>query len=271
MNSTKNGTAVPPPVLRSEDGPCQDVLTCPICCEIPLRPVVTTPCDHIFCRSCAEHAISNRAECPVCRQQMTMRNVKAIAGSLRRIWERIPVSCPAPKCQWVGMVGNYMAHAQACRCGPAFVNQAAIDQLEKAISDLKCSHKKELDEKDRAHKTELEERDRVLRKEIDALKLKINSLTVSFDASYRYDRFRVIELAQLICRNLLSLPPGIDRNRIFNCVKKCFDAYASNWDDNPEYLDTDVRMLLNVCRASTWFTDHQIDCFTSWCQSMGWS
>ena len=258
MNSTNNDTAVPPPVLRSEDGPCQDVLTCPVCCEIPLQPIVTSPCDHIFCRSCAEQAISNRAECPVCRQQMTMRNVKAMEGPLRRIWERIPVSCPTINCKWVGMVGNYMAHAHACRCGPSLSNQAASVHFEKKISDLKCLHEKKLEERDRAHKME-----------IAALKRKIHSLTECFDAAYQYDRFRVVELTQLICRNLEDKPPEIDRNRIFNCVKKCFDDCERNWSDNPEHLALDVRMLLNVCRASTWFTPNQNSCLTSWCQAMG--
>ena len=187
---------------------------------------------------------------------MTMRNLNAIEGPLRRIWERIPVSCPTQDCQWVGIIGNYMAHAHACRCGPSlFFNHAATAQLENEIRELKSSHKNELEAKDL---------------EIAALKLEIHTLKYGFDATYQYDRFRVIELTQLICRNLEEKPPAIDSNRNFNCVKKCFDDFERGWTDNPEYLAVDVRMLLNVCLASTWFTNNQNDCFRRWCQKSDW-
>ena len=160
--------------------------------------------------------------------------------------------------QWVGMIGSCKARVQAYRCGPyLFYHHAAIGQFEKQISDLKCSLDKALKKRDRNHKME-----------ISALKLKIHTLTECFDTTYQYDRFRVIELTQLICRNLVNKPPEIDSNRIFSCIKNCVHDYEQGWADNPEYLDLDVRMLLNVCRASTWFTSNQLDCFCSWCQNI---
>ena len=251
------------PVLRTEDGPCQDVLTCPVCCEIPLDPIVTTPCDHIFCRGCVEQAITLRRECPSCRQSLTMRNLTAIQGPLRRIWERIPVSCPVDRCQWTGTIGNYSAHASICgqSCAPG-----DLDRLEKRVRDLVCAHQAELDEIGNRHRNEMATLSTQYQREIQQLKQRF----MSFDPSYRYDCHQIVGLTKLICRDLESCPPHIDSNRIFNCVKKCYDDFTRGWSDNPEYMDMNVRMLLNVCRASGWFTYNQDDCFDRWCNEQEW-
>jgi hypothetical protein len=90
------------------------------------------------------------------------------------------------------------------------------------------------------------------------------------DPDYRYFRSRVVELTQLICRNLERVPPSIDRNRIYNCVKHCYDDMQSSWNDNPPHFYVDMRMLLNVCRASIWFSQKQLMNFNQWCAEQGW-
>jgi hypothetical protein len=95
-------------------------------------------------------------------------------------------------------------------------------------------------------------------------------ILVEHDPDYGYFRSRVVELTQLICRNLERIPPSIDRNRIYNCVKHCYDDMRSSWSDNPPHFYVDMRMLLNVCRASTWFSQKQIVNFNQWCAEQGW-
>jgi hypothetical protein len=86
------------------------------------------------------------------------------------------------------------------------------------------------------------------------------------DYEYQYDRFRVVELTELICRHLYNMPDSVDQNRIYNCVKNCYHAFDEVWDDNPEYYLLNVRMLLNVCLASSWFTNPQREDIKQWCR-----
>ncbi len=77
------------------------------------------------------------------------------------------------------------------------------------------------------------------------------------DTTYSYGRERASELATVIANNLESKPPGIDANRIFNCVTNIYRDWDRGYSDNPDFLDLDAHMLLAVCRASTWFSDRQ--------------
>lgn len=90
------------------------------------------------------------------------------------------------------------------------------------------------------------------------------------DTGYTYDRFRVVELTQLICRDIKELPQQINRNRIYQCVKRCYDCLVLR-KDNPEGYAGSVRMLLNVCRvAYSWFSVNQLASFERWCKQQGW-
>ena len=141
-----------PPILLTEDGPSQDVLTCPLCCELPLDPVVTS-CHHIFCRPCILQALENRGECPNDRHPLTEDDLRAIDGPLRRIWERIQVSCPSCDSSWSGTVGNYAAHAQRCGMSAVFAN---AEQYAQAILDLRESHHQEMERLKASHRLELQ-------------------------------------------------------------------------------------------------------------------
>jgi chromosome segregation ATPase len=87
-----------------------------------------------------------------------------------------------------------------------------------------------------------------------------------FDPSYQYDGDRVVELTQLICRSLQNKPGQIGNNEIYKCVKKCYDTLRqNNYGSSSRDYETDIRMLLNVCLASsTWFTDNQMKSFRRW-------
>ena len=291
-------SAIPPPVLGTEDGPVQNVLTCPLCCEIPLEPVVT-PCHHVFCRPCILKAIRMRRECPNDRHPLESRDLKEIDGALRRIWEHIPVRCPVCSC-WTGTVGNYVAHVRRCMTAAA---ESAQD-YERRLRELEEKHEGEMQELQVQLATVEERFDQDLQQTIARLRTmyehdKNEAIAVVrnhcrnerdshvkelqeklrgqqcatcrlLDTAYSYDRFRVVELTQLICQNLEAMPSNVDRHRIYNCVKNCHDDLKRGWADNPAHYLIDVRMLLNVCRASLWFTANQNASFERWCAKHDW-
>jgi len=90
------------------------------------------------------------------------------------------------------------------------------------------------------------------------------STQLDFDNSYQFDRSKIIPLSQLICRYLDEKPAGIDRDRIYNCVKARYDDLRKGWDDNPEFYECDIAMLLSICRSSSWFTDKQHENIREW-------
>jgi hypothetical protein len=249
-------TSLVSPILRNEHGPAQDVFTCSLCCEIPMEPVVT-PCHHVFCRPCIVRALQVKEECPSDRQPLELRELQDINGALRRIWENIPVRCPINQCSWTGTMGNYEAHAGLCMK----LSFGGDQEYERHVRELKEKYEEQLQQLSRKFTT--------VKEELRALKeeLRENQCEVCkpLDYDYQYDRFRVVELTQLICRNLEDMPDSVDRNRIYNCIRHCHNDFERAWDDNPDHYLLDVRMLLNVCRASNWFTDRQQENITKWC------
>ena len=294
--------SLPPPILlRHKDGYMEQVMICTLCQELPLDPVVT-PCNHMFCRDCIREALHHRSECPNDRQRLTAGSLKPIDGIARRVWEQIGVMCPTPSCGWTGTVGNYKNHALRCQRllqnDGGSVDGMTIAEYEEKLEDLKQMHQCEIKELESSYEAEMEalhttharEMEEALTKQlkkfeqiaqiynnqrIPMMRAKAKAkgkeeALAEHDPNYEYDRTRVVELTQLICRNLESPPDSIDRNRIFTCVKKCSDDVKANWADNPENLKKHVRMLLNVCKASTWFTERQEAQIEQWCTERGW-
>jgi hypothetical protein len=290
-------SSLPPPVLlRHKDGFMEQVMMCTLCQELPLDPVVT-PCSHIFCRDCIHEALRHRSECPNDRQRLNSAMLEPIDGIARRVWEQIGVMCPTPNCSWTGTIGNYKNHANRCRNFES-CDGATIAEYEAKISEIKKSHLLEIKELESSYEAEMEELQAKHQREMkDALAKQLKKFeqiahiynnqripkipskvdlkgrqesVEEHDPNYDYDRTKVVELTQLICRNLENPPESIDRKRIYSCVKKCIDDVKAGWADNPENLKIHVRMLLNVCRASTWFTERQQTQIEQWCIDRGW-
>ena len=286
----------PPILLRHKDGYMEQVMMCTLCQELPLDPVVT-PCNHMFCRDCIHEALHHRSECPNDRQRLTSASLKPIDGIAKRVWEQIGVMCPSSGCNWTGTVGNYRNHALRCQSSGE-EGGATIAAYEQKIQDIRKLHQYEIKELESSYEAELEALQQTHEREMeDALakqlkkfeqiaqlysnqhipmmrakaeaKGKQEALT-EHDPNYEYDRTKVVELTQLICRNLENPPEFIDRNRVYTCVKKCSDDVKAGWADNPANLKIQVRMLLNVCRASTWFTERQQTSIEQWCTDRGW-
>jgi hypothetical protein len=79
----------------------------------------------------------------------------------------------------------------------------------------------------------------------------------AFDATYSYGKERIVELAQVIMRDLENCPEDINKNKMFQCVSTINRDWEKKWADNPKHMVLDFAMLLSVCRASTWFSKKQ--------------
>jgi RING-finger-containing E3 ubiquitin ligase len=109
-------SAAPPNRSLLQDGPC--AFECPICFGIPLDPVLTPECEHIFCKSCITQALHHSEHCPTCRAPLTHSQLKPLEKGtmLCRMWSQIPVKCRNSDvgCLWTGSVSEYQGHVVGC-------------------------------------------------------------------------------------------------------------------------------------------------------------
>jgi hypothetical protein len=250
-------------------------LICPICLSVPLEPVIVSQCTHVFCESCITESLycqecNNQEEtCPVCRCDCTVDDLMLLEEEsplAYRIWSNITVKCEHHKegCDWTGSILDYPSHKNSCK---QTIHQRKEDQevirfLKKENEELKAKNKflhfanQELEMRFRH-----ESKTRVT-KELENLKAivrrNIELPTPNGKGGYAYDRFSVVQLTKLICQNLENKPAKINPNKIFECVTNIGSDLRKDHPDNPEHFYIDVRMLMGVCLASTWFTERQL-------------
>jgi hypothetical protein len=279
----RNPTVLLPRPIIIDD--VQDIenhpLYCSICCDIAIIHPVTTPCNHIFCLSCITQGLQRNLICPNDRISLSMNQLHPISGAHQYIHDRILLRCP--KCsQWNGKFQQYKEHANSCTSSP-YVQELEqnlkdsdllVEKLEQKMKDSDLLVEKleqKLNDSDLLVKKLTDEK-RLMTESIQSMQTTIDEYKSksTFDASYGYDRNRVVELSQLICRYLESKPLKIDANRIFNCVKLIYDNLVQGWDDNPKYYSMDVLRLLSICKSSLWFTPNQHNRIKEWLDNYGW-
>ena len=86
-----------------------------------------------------------------------------------------------------------------------------------------------------------------------------------------FGRGDVVQLSQLIARYLENKPNHVDANKIFNSISNCYRDLERGYDDNPQHFYIDMRMLLTICAASTWFSSNQSNRIRSWLQQQSWN
>ena len=233
---------------------------CQVCMELVKRPVQTAT-DHIFCRDCLSRALAVQAVCPVTRRPLQdneshVRPLDVANPVMHRVWSKVRVRCPNAfgGCTWDGGPADMAQHLEGCRAGCA--DAEAVEGLRRALA---------------SEREAAETMERTLRTEIDTLKAELRQQKAerhTFDATYAYGRERIIELAQVILRDLELPPRDINTNRIFDCVRKINRDWERGWDDNPQHMRMDLEMLLSVCVASTWFTKRQHEHLRAWQHSL---
>lgn len=276
--------ATTPPVALNQENVPEDLI-CSICMTVPADPLIT-PCDHIFCRTCIYQALSDRRLCPIDRRPCALDQLQRLDGLSSRIWSGIQVKCGGHDsgCAWRGSITDYSAHVQnncSVLRGPPSAgntNVASIAMWEEELESLReenTSLQMRLDEALRHNSNQM----RLLsdaNQQIESLTSLANTLQQSIDSrgqndvptlfhgTYNFRRENVVELSQLISRYLENKPGNIDENKIYNCVRSCYQDLERGYSDNPKHYYIDMRMLLAICLASTWFTKNQRTSLQSW-------
>jgi hypothetical protein len=126
--------------------------TCPICLNVPLRPVLTW-CQHLFCHDCMVRCRASGAgrHCPTCRADNPQAPLELKMGSfLRRLWSDIQVRCGNCDngCLWTGSISKATSHLNVCKAEsmttqrpPADIKaetayETVIETLSQIIRDL---------------------------------------------------------------------------------------------------------------------------------------
>ena len=261
-------SAIPPPVpLRLAEVP--EDLICSICMSVPTDPTIT-PCQHVFCGQCIYRALNVSNFCPIDREPCQIHQLQSLAGCTRRIWSGLQVKCGNHEsgCAWTGGIGDYEGHARTT-CTHANVAERSarrIDELEaenaRLVDQLQASESSRISMDMQLRVAEA----KILQLETYKVRcnLQENESKRLFDGRYDYDRHDVVRLAQLISKHLEDKPSEIDRNKIYDCIRCCYNALDRGYSDNPEFYYMDMRMLLATCLASTWFSDRQKDSLRRW-------
>lgn len=84
------------------------------------------------------------------------------------------------------------------------------------------------------------------------------------DRPLRDHRKSVTSLAALISQDLEERPEYMDANKIYECVQKIYQDLKNDTHGNPDFYDCDVKLLLAICGASTWFTRRQWHSIDRW-------
>jgi hypothetical protein len=238
--------------LRPEEVP--NDLICSICLSVPLVPALT-PCDHVFCKECIDRSIAHHAPvCPIDRTPCQANQIRflKVGSFVHRIWSSVMVKCAKHEngCSWTGSISDYTGHMQSCRHNGQQQEQSVmrdeVNNLNRRVAQLVAENKGLISE---IHQ---------LVTSLDQTIERGNPL-LSSTGGYAYDRYNVVQLNGLISRNVENKPETIDSNRIYNCVKSCYDDLKKNYGDNPDHYNLDVRMLLATCAASCWFTSRQLE------------
>ena len=120
-------TTITPPNWVNDKCHTLNTLTCSICCDVSMDPVVT-PCDHIFCRSCIHQSLHRNRFCPNDRTPLRASQVQELTGPIKRIWAQTPVQCP--ECEvWTGPLQTYCTEHGVTCVSPQKRIQALEDKL----------------------------------------------------------------------------------------------------------------------------------------------
>ncbi|KAL4237752.1 hypothetical protein ACF0H5_002464 [Mactra antiquata] len=109
--------------------------------------------------------------------------------------------------------------------------------------------------------------DREFRKTKDELQHKrseLVELNSDFDPDYEYGYTpqSIAKLSFLIAKFLLKKPSYIDRDKIFNSVRRCYDKYSRCGSE----FEHDVHMLMATSFASNWFAESHRSTIHYWLQ-----
>ena len=112
----------------------------------------------------------------------------------------------------------------------------------------------------------LEAKNQALRTTVDVL-----ATAISNSKDTAYDRKSILQLVQQMCQNLETRPIDCSANELFDFVEMIYlDLKTGGKHANNDYFRDDVKLILGVVGASSWFSRPQRAIIQSWCQEQGW-
>jgi hypothetical protein len=275
-------------------------IICSICVGV-LEKAVTTICGHSFCEECLDTWLDRpqTRSCPSCRAHVLRVDLIPV-HALRGIVDGLTVHCDNTEngCEMVMKLEKLKVHMESCPHGMVeckachievkrldlidhqeecivlqalvaktkgeLANEATTENLYTQIAELKIdlqNTKSKLMESE----SEVTRVGRQLKRMKLRLQIDDDETDPEWDPdySYGYSPSSIAHLSSIISKFLLNKPYYVDRNRVFNAVKRCHDyyhSYASYYQD--------VHMLLATGYASNWFTENQRSNFESWLNSL---
>lgn len=268
-------------------------LLCGICKEVFKKPLAMH-CGHTYCEECLEKWFDSarRMEktCPVCRRDVRLSDIAPVLA-LRGFIEGLSVECEnaVNGCKMVLKLGDLENHLK--NCGYTLVECSGCDEMFSqneihehrnkcaelndkncfdgrvhaeiaAVQNELCKTKQSLRvSEETVRRLQSSLRELRIRKRIRAEPTHAEDFDPWWDPdySYGYSPRSIAHLSSFISRFLTNKPPYVDRERIFACLKRCFDFYhncAAFWQD--------VHMLLATASASGWFTNEQRKTLDNW-------
>lgn len=182
-----------------------------------------------------------------------------------RIWSGIDVRCTKHEegCSWTGSIADFPNHLSSCIHGMMTHSRILeVEELKQKIRDLENENK--------ALNMIISQMPDVATRLMDEALRGRELVPKIFYGDYNFRRENVVQLSQLISRNLENKPLDIDSNRIYQCVSNCYRDLTQNYADNPEFYEVDMQMLLATCNASTWFTVRQRLNIEKWLREYNW-
>mmetsp|Transcript_59932 Transcript_59932/g.111067 ORF Transcript_59932/g.111067 Transcript_59932/m.111067 type:complete len:259 (-) Transcript_59932:170-946(-) len=112
-----------------------DALRCAICTDVFDDPVfcASQPCQHTFCRSCIEKALTRRRRCPLCSCHIEPHWLRPHLA-VRNFLDDMQVQCP-DRCGWVGKLESRNAHKQKCQARALDAREAFLDSKAQALQE----------------------------------------------------------------------------------------------------------------------------------------
>lgn len=157
------------PIERAVEHSLAKIFQCTVCLGLP-TDAVTTPCKHIFCRSCISTWLTNSCACPVCREPVELNEINILKGQLALMYDILHVTCRFSNCESVMGLNEIVAHENKCKygkypsklllpsssakrgeglqkmpiydCKAKYVKQKRLKQIENSMEEF-CSSKKE--------------------------------------------------------------------------------------------------------------------------------
>ena len=117
-------------------------LRCAICHDVFVDPVCGVDCQHVFCSSCIDRALTRQSQCPLCRLALDPTQLRQ-SQPIQALVNDLEVRCDyrTSGCGWTGRLQDCAAHQAACSVKLTIDCADELDKKAKKFQeDCKMAH-----------------------------------------------------------------------------------------------------------------------------------